>query len=80
MKYEAFLNNEEGNLITAEQIQNAIKNGNKIFVNNIEGIKNHNNKEEIEPIDIDVENKITLRDKDGNIGYVDLDDVIKVLT
>ena len=30
--------------------------------------------DEIEPIDIDAGKKITVRDKDGNIGYTDLDE------
>ena len=80
MKYETFVNNGEGDLITTEHIQKAIENGNKIFVSNIDGLKNHNKKDEIEPIDIDAGKKITVRDKDGNIGYTDLDDIIKVLT
>jgi hypothetical protein len=80
MKYETFVNNGKGDLITTEHIQKAIEIGNKIFVSNIEGLKNHNKKDEIEPIDIDTKNKIMVRDKEGNIGYTELNDVIEVLT
>jgi hypothetical protein len=86
MTYEAFVaNNGEGDLITPEHIQKAISDGMKIKVRNVEGLKDHKEDEELEPIDVDEEGsaekpKVTVRDNDGNIGYVDLDDVIEVLS
>lgn len=85
MTYEAFVvNNGEGELITPEHIQKAITDGNKIVARNVDGLKDHKEDEELEPIDVDEEvsdqkPKVTVRDKEGNIGYVDLDDVIEVL-
>ena len=86
MTYEAFVvNNGEGELITPEHIQKAITDVNKIVARNVEGLKDHKEDEELEPIDVDEEMsgqkpKVTVRDKEGNIGYVDIDDVIEVLS
>ena len=87
MTYEAFVaNNGEGDLITPDHVQKAIADGMKIRARNVEGLKGHNEEDELEPIDVDEEDgsaekaKVTVRDKDGNIGYVDLDDVIEVLS
>ncbi len=86
MTYEAFVaNNGEGDLITPDHVQKAISDGMKIRVRNVEGLKDHKEDEELEPIDVDEDGsaekaKVTVRDKDGNLGYADLDDVIEVLS
>lgn len=86
MTYEAFVaNNGEGDLITPDHVQKAISDGMKIRARNVEGLKEHREEDELEPIDVDEDGsaekaKVTVRDKDGNLGYVDLDDVIEVLS
>ena len=84
MTYEAFVaNNGEGDIITQDHVQKAISDGMMIRARNVEGLKGHDAQDELEPIEVDGEDekcKVTVRDKDGNLGYVDLDDVIEVLS
>ena len=79
--FENFINNNEGSIINTENIQMAIKNGYKIRAKNIEGLKSHKAEDLLDPIDLDEEiEKLTVTDEDGNIGYLDLNDVIEILT
>jgi hypothetical protein len=79
--FENFINNIEGRIINAENIQMAIKNNYKIRARNIEGLKNNKDEDLLDPIDLDEEiEKLTVSDGDGNIGYLDLKDVIEILT
>lgn len=86
LTYEAFVtNNDGGNLITPDHIQKAITDGLKIKARNVEGLKDHKDDDELNPIDVDEDgseqkSKVTVSDMDGNIGYVGLDDVIEVLS
>ena len=83
MTYEAFAaNNGEGDLITADDVQKAIENGQKVRARNIAGIEGHDNGDLLEPIEIDgdgEDSKVTLRDTEGNIGQVDLEDVVELV-
>lgn len=85
MTYEAFAaNNGEGDLIKAEDVQKAIENGQKAKARNVEGLKGHDEDELLDLIDVDEDGsaekaKVTVRDKDGNIGYVDLEDVVELV-
>jgi hypothetical protein len=79
--FENFINNIEGRIINTENIQMAIKNNYKIRARNIEGLKNNKDEDLLDPIDLDEEiEKLTVSDGDGNIGYLDLKDVIEILT
>lgn len=83
MTYEAFAaNNGEGDLIKAEDVQKAIENGQQAKARNVEGLKGHDENELLDLIDVDEDGekaKVTVSDKDGNIGYVDLEDVVELV-
>ena len=70
-------NNEEGTLITMDDIINCIKNKGVIYATIIKEYPGNDPKDPITPIDIDEDGLITV-DIDGNEYYVDLDDVEKI--
>ena len=70
-------NNEEGTLITIDDIINCIKKRGVIYVTIIKEYPGNNPKDPITPIDIDEDGLITV-DIDGGEYYVDLDQVEKI--
>ena len=70
-------NNEEGTLITIDDIINCIKNRGVIYATIIKEYPGNNPKDPITPIDIDEDGLITV-DIDGGEYYVDLDQVEKI--
>ena len=70
-------NNEEGDLITQDDIINAKKNGEKILATIIEEIPGNDPEEPLEIKDIDNDGLITV-DYKGEIGYVKLKDVKQI--
>ena len=70
-------NNEEGTLITIDDIINCIKKRGVIYATIIKEYPGNNPKDSITPIDIDEDGLITV-DIDGGEYYVDLDQVEKI--
>jgi hypothetical protein len=70
-------NNEEGTLITSEDIIKCIKKRGVIYATIIKEYPGNNPKDPISPVDIDEDGLITV-EIDGNEYYVDLDDVEKI--
>lgn len=70
-------NNEEGSLITQDDIIKCIKKRGVIYATIIKEYPGNNPKDPITPIDIDEDGLITV-DIDGGEYYVDLDQVEKI--
>lgn len=70
-------NNEEGTLITIDDIVKCIKKRGVIYSTIVKEYPDNDPKEPITPVDIDEDGLITV-DIDGNEYYVDLDDVEKI--
>jgi hypothetical protein len=70
-------NNEEGTLITMDDIINCIKSKGVIYATIIKKYPHNDPKDPITPVDIDEDGLITV-EIDGNEYYVDLDDVEKI--
>lgn len=70
-------NNEEGTLITIDDIVKCIKNRGVIFSTIIHNYPDNDPKDAIRPVDIDEDGLITV-DIDGKEYHVDLDDVEKI--
>ena len=70
-------NNEEGTLITIDDIINCIKKRGVIYATIIKEYPGNNPKDPITPIDIDEDGLITV-EIDGEEYYVDLDNIEKV--
>ena len=70
-------NNEEGTLITIDDIINCIKKRGVIYSTIIKEYPDNDPKDPITPVDIDEDGLITV-EIDGNEYYVDLDDVEKI--
>jgi hypothetical protein len=70
-------NNEEGTLITMNDIINCIKKRGVIYATIIKEYPDNNPKDPITPVDIDEDGLITV-EIDGNEYYVDLNDVEKI--
>ena len=70
-------NNEEGTLITIDDIINCIKKRGVISATIVKEYPDNDPKDSITPIDIDEDGLITV-EIDGREYYVDLDDVEKI--
>ncbi len=70
-------NNEEGTLITMDDIINCIKKKGVIYTTIVKEYPDNNPEDPITPVDIDEDGLITV-EIDGNEYYVDLDDVEKI--
>lgn len=70
-------NNEEGTLITIDDIIKCIKNRGVIYSTIVKEYPDNDPKDPITPVDIDEDGLITV-DIDGREYYVDLDDVEKI--
>ena len=70
-------NNEEGTLMTIDDIIKCIKKRGVIYSTIIKGYPDNDPKDPITPIDIDEDGLITV-EIDGKEYYVDLDDVEKI--
>jgi hypothetical protein len=70
-------NNEEGTLITIDDIINCIKERGVIYSTIIKEYPGNNPKDPITPVDID-EDGLNTVEIDGGEYYVDLDDVEKI--
>ena len=70
-------NNEEGTLITIEDIIKCIKNRGIIYATIIHNYPDNNPKDAITPVDIDEDGLITV-DIDGKEYQIDLNDVEKI--
>ena len=70
-------NNEEGTLITQDDIINCIKSRGVIYSTIIKEYPDNNPKDSITPVDIDEDGLITV-EIDGREYYVDLDNVEKI--
>ena len=70
-------NNEEGTLITIDDIVNCIKNGGVIYSTIVKEYPDNKPKDPLRPIDIDEDGLITV-EIDDNEYYVDLNDVEKI--
>jgi hypothetical protein len=71
------LNNEEGELITVDDIIKCIKNNGVIYTSIVKDYPNNNPEEPINPVSIDDDGLITV-DIDGSEYNVDLKDVEKI--
>lgn len=70
-------NNEEGTLITQDDIIKCVKNGGLIYSTIVHDLPENNPKEGMTPIDIDEDGLITV-EVDGKQYNVDLNDVEKI--
>ena len=70
-------NNEEGSLITIEDIIKCIRDNGSIYATIIHNFPNNDPKEPLRPVDIDKDGLITV-DYDGEQYEVDLRDVEKI--
>jgi hypothetical protein len=70
-------NNEEGTLITIDDIINCIKSRGVIYSTIVKEYPDNNPKDPITPVDIDEDGLITV-EIDSNEYYVDLNDVEKI--
>jgi hypothetical protein len=70
-------NNEEGSLITADDIINCIKKRGLIYATIVKEFPDNDPKEGLTPVDIDEDGLITV-EIDSNEYYVDLNDVEKI--
>ena len=70
-------NNEEGSLITIEDIIKCIKDNGSIYATIVHNFPNNDPKEPLRPVDIDEDGLITV-DYDGKEYEVDLRDVEKI--
>lgn len=71
------LNNEEGELITVDDIIKCIKNNGVIYTSIVKNYPNNNPEEPINPVSIDDDGLITV-DIDGSEYNVDIKDVEKI--
>lgn len=77
-RYKEFKqNNEEGTLITIDDIITCIKKGGVIYATIIKDYPKNNPKDPISPIDVDEEGLITVK-IDNSEYYIDLDNVEKI--
>jgi hypothetical protein len=70
-------NNEEGSLITIEDIIKCIRDNGSIYATIVHNFPNNDPKEPLRPVDIDEDGLITV-DYDGKEYEVDLRDVEKI--
>ena len=70
-------NNEEGSLITIDDIIKCIKDNGSIYATIVHNFPNNDPKEPLRPVDIDEDGLITV-DYDGEQYEVDLRDVEKI--
>lgn len=70
-------NNEEGSLITIEDIIKCIRDNGSIYATIVHNFPNNDPKEPLRPVDIDEDGLITV-DYDGEQYEVDLRDVEKI--
>jgi hypothetical protein len=70
-------NNEEGSLITIDDIIKCIKDNGSIYATIVHNFPNNDPKEPLRPVDIDEDGLITV-EYDGNQYEVDLRDVEKI--
>jgi hypothetical protein len=70
-------NNEEGTLITEDDIINCIKKGGLVFATIIHNFPDNDPEQGMRPVDIDKDGLITV-EVDGNEYTIDLNDVEKI--
>lgn len=71
-------NNEEGDLITPNDVIKAKEDGENLYATIVGEIPGNNPKDPLEIIDIDEDDLVTVSDKSGEIGYVKLDNIDKI--
>lgn len=71
-------NNEEGDLITPDDIINAKENDEKVYATIVGDIPGNDPKEPLQIIDIDEDDLVTVSDSDDKIGYVQLKNIDKI--